>query len=106
MLEIFILSADTKRIVPGVHSGVEIIVVLQPVIVLRDAHREGVGLTEEAVAQGGAQVGAEDAEKDQRRQELDQQEEGQVGQTETELEIEKYYFLLSTEQFSHLNPRG
>ena len=42
------------------------------------------------MAQGGAQVGAEDAEKDQRRQELDQQEEGQVGQTETELEIEKY----------------
>ena len=90
MLEIFILSADTKRIVPGVHSGVEIIIILQPVVVLRDPHGEGVGLTEETVAQGGGQVGTEHAQEDQLRQELDQQEEGEVGQAEAELEIKKY----------------
>ena len=89
MLEIFILSADTKRIVPGVHSGVEIIIILQPVVVLRHPHGEGVGLTEETVAQRGGQVGTEDAEEDQRRQELDQQEEGEVGKTKTELKISK-----------------
>ena len=86
-MKVAFLSADTQRIVAGVHSGVEIIIILQPVVVLRDPHGEGVGLAEETVAQGGAQVGAEDAEKDQRRQELDQQEEGEVGQAETELEI-------------------
>ena len=84
---VFFLSADTQRIVPGVHSGVEIVVVLQPVVVLRHPHGEGVGLAEETVAQGGAQVGAEDTEEYQRRQELDQEEEGEVGQAETELEI-------------------
>ena len=87
MLQIVILSADTKGIIPGVHSGVEIIIILQPVVVLRHPHGEGVGLAEETVTQGGGQVGTEDAEKDQRRQELDQQEEGQVGQTQSELEI-------------------
>ena len=87
MVNVSVLSADTQRIVPGVHSGVEIIVVLQPVVVLRHPHGEGVGLAEETVAQGGAQVGAEDTQEDQRGQELDQQEEGEVGQTETELKI-------------------
>ena len=42
------------------------------------------------MAQGGGQVGTEDTEEDQRGQELDQEEEGEVGQTETELEISKY----------------
>ena len=43
------------------------------------------------MAQGGAQVRAEHAEEDQRRQELDQQEECEVGQTQPELQRQKLF---------------
>ena len=54
-----LLSADTEGIIPWVNSAVEIIVVLQPVVILRHAYGEVGGVCEEAVALGGVKVGTE-----------------------------------------------
>ena len=69
------LSVDAERItVAG--SCVEVVIVLQPVVLVRHADTPEAALAQEAVALGGLQVGAEHAEEDQRRQELHQQVEG------------------------------
>ena len=80
------LSVDIERIT-GRSSCVQIIVILQPVVILRDSNTpEAAGLVQEAVALAGLEVGAEHAEEHQRRQELHQQEQRQVGQAHPKLE--------------------
>ena len=80
-----LLSVDVERIAGG-SSCVQIIIVLQPVIVLRDSNTpEAAALVQEAVALAGLEVGAEDTEEHQRGQELHQQEHRQVRQAHPEL---------------------
>ena len=83
--DVIMLSVDVERII-GRSCRVQIIVVLQPVLVLRDSNTpEAAALVQEAVALAGLEVGAEDAEEHKRGQELYQQEQRQVGQTHPKL---------------------
>ena len=73
----FLLSVDPKWVtVVGAFSGVEVIVILQPVVIVSDSLRseapEAAALCQQAVALGGLEVRAKHAEEHQRGHELDQ----------------------------------
>ena len=84
-----LLSVDVERIA-GRSSRVKIIIVLQPVVILRDSNTpEAAALVQETVALRGLEVGGEDAEEDQGRQELNQKIERQTRQTHSKLELNR-----------------
>ena len=83
-----VLSVDPQWVTVRAPS-VEVIVILQPVVIVGDALTpeapEAAALTKQAVALGGLEVGTEHTEKNKRGHELDQEEERQVRQTHSEL---------------------
>lgn len=86
------LSVDPKWVtVRAPAPSVEVVVILQPVVIVGDPLTpeapEAAALTKQAVALGGLEVGAEHAEENQRGHELDQEEERQVCQTHSELKM-------------------
>ena len=76
------LSVDPKWVTVGPAPSVEVIIILEPVIIVSDPlgpeASKAAALAQQAVALCGLQVRAEHTKEHQRRHELDQKEERQV----------------------------
>ena len=85
-----LLSVDSEWVSVGCPGSVEVIIVLEPVVIISDPVTtdgpEAAALAQEAVTLWGLEERAEHAEPHQRGQELDQEEERQVCQAHPELD--------------------